>query len=124
MIEGTVNARNEAEITLALQGPTGQMLETDAVIDTGYSGYLTLPPTIVNEMGLPYAGFVHALLADGSRTPFDLYRVTVSWDGMPRQIDAYESNSIPLVGMAMLNGHNLNIDVQRGGRVVIQAMFA
>jgi hypothetical protein len=35
---------------------------------------------------------------------------------------AYESNSISLVGMALLRGHNLNIDVERGGRVAIQAI--
>ena len=121
MIEGVVNARNEAVIRLALDGPTGQTREMDAVIDTGYSEYLTLPPTVVTELGLPFVGFMRASLADGSEVLFNLYAVTVLWDGDPMDVNAYESNSIPLVGMALLQGHNLNIDVQSGGRVAIQA---
>ena len=35
---------------------------------------------------------------------------------------AYESHSTPLVGMALLRGHNLTIDVEFGGRVAIQAI--
>ena len=33
---------------------------------------------------------------------------------------AHESNSKPLVGMALLRGHNLSIGVESGGRVAIQ----
>ena len=121
MIVGVVNARRQAVITLTVNGLAGESREVEAVIDTGYTEYLTLPPTIVTELGLPPAGTAHVLLADGSEVAFSAYRVTVIWDGGPRQIAAYESNSIPLVGMALLRGHNLNIDVERGGRVAIQA---
>ena len=91
-----------------------------AIIDTGYSGNLTLPPTIVRELGLFFAGRVQAFLADATRVFFDVYEATVLWDGQPRQITVHESNATPLVGMALLRGHNLNIDVESGGRVVIQ----
>ena len=94
----------------------------DAVIDTGYSEFLTLPPAIVAELSLPFTGLMRASLADGSDVPFNLYAVTVQWDGTPIDVNAYESNSIPLVGMALLRGHNLYIDVERGGRVVIEAI--
>ena len=121
MIEGAVNSGRQAVITLSIHGPTGRTREVDAVIDTGYSEYLTLPPTIVRQLELPFAGKSRAYLADGSGVFFDLYQATVLWDSQPLPVDAYESNSIPLVGMALLQGHNLNIDVQSGGRVAIQA---
>ena len=41
MIEGVVNAALEAVVTLPLRGPDGQVREVEAVIDTGYGGYLT-----------------------------------------------------------------------------------
>ena len=75
----------------------------------------------MTELGLPFVGFMRAFLANGSEVLFNLYAVTVLWDGDPIDVNAYESNSIPLVGMALLRGHNLSIDVERGGRVVIQA---
>ena len=121
LIEGAVNSWRQAVITLSIHGPTGRTREVDAVIDTGYSEYLTLPPTIVRQLALPFAGKGRAYLADGSEVFFDLYQATVLWDSQPMPLDAYESNSIPLVGMALLRGHNLSIDVERGGRVAIQA---
>lgn len=92
-----------------------------AIIDTGYSGNLTLPPTIVRELGLPFAGRVQAFLADATRVFLDDYEATMLWDSQPRQTAVHESNATPLVGMSLLRGHNLNIDVQSGGRVAIQA---
>ena len=47
MIEGFVNANREAIVPLSLRGPEGQTREVNAVIDTGYSGALTLPPALV-----------------------------------------------------------------------------
>ncbi len=67
-------------------------------------------------------GTVHAFLADGSEVTFGTYRVTVLWDGQPIDVEAYESNTTPLVGMALLRGYNLNIDVVNAGRVTIQAL--
>ena len=42
MIEGAVNAAYEAVVALRLQGPDGRTRDIDAVLDTGYSGFLTL----------------------------------------------------------------------------------
>ena len=121
MIEGTVNAFYEPVVTLSLHGPEGQTQDIEAVVDTGYNGLLTLPSSVVTELGLPHRGYGEASLADGSVAEFDIYDVTVLWDGQPRHIEADEANTIPLVGMMLLNRHNLNIDVEDGGRVIIQA---
>ena len=55
MIQGVVNAANEAIITIPLQGSEGRTREIEAVVDTGYSGFLTLPTGLVDELGLPFA---------------------------------------------------------------------
>ena len=52
MIEGEVNNACEAVVALSLQGPEGQAQDFEAVIDTGYSGFLTLPNALVAELGL------------------------------------------------------------------------
>ena len=122
MIEGVVNAGREAVVTLPLQGPEGQAREVEAVIDTGYSGFLTLPPALATELGISYVGNGHAYLANDAEVEFDVYDVTVLWDGQPRDIEADMTGSTPLVGMLLLDKHNLNIDVESGGRVLIQAL--
>ena len=48
--------------------------------------------------------------------------ITVLWDGAARFIEADEADTTPLVGMLLLDGHNLNIAVESGGPVVIEAL--
>ena len=49
MIEGAVNAHYEAVVRLPLLDSSGQTRDIDAVIDTGYNGFLTLPPALVAD---------------------------------------------------------------------------
>lgn len=56
MIEGVVNAAYEPVVSLALQGPSGQTSEIEAVIDTGFTGFLTVTPALVMELGLDLLG--------------------------------------------------------------------
>ena len=121
MIEGVVNAAYEAVVSLTLDGPAGQTRDIGAVVDTGFNGFLTLPPAVVAELGLPFVSIGRATLADGSEISYDIYGVTVLWDGQRIYIEADAADTTPLVGMLLLDGHDLNIQVRDGGRVVIQA---
>ena len=91
------------------------------MIDTGFTGFLTVTPALVTELGLSLEGISRATLADGSEVTFDVYDVAVLWDGQPRYVLADAAETTPLVGMRLLDSHNLNIDVVDGGRVIIQA---
>ena len=121
MIQGVVNAAYEPVISLTLQGPSGQPRDIQAVVDTGYTGFLTLPSALVAELQLPFVNTGWALLANDDEVRFSIHGVTVLWDGQPRDIEADVAGSVPLVGMRLLDQHNLNIDVERGGPVVISA---
>ncbi len=120
MIQGAVNDAYEPIVRFAVQGPLGQSREIEAVVDTGYNGYLMLTPELVSDLGLPFVTASRAFLADGRETIFDVYGVTVLWDGQNRYVDAYVSDATPLVGMRLLHGHNLNIEVMNGGAVAIK----
>ena len=121
MIEGAVNSAYEAVVALRLQGPDGRTRDIEAVVDTGYSGFLTLPTALVAELGLPFAFMGQAFLANDAEVDFDVHYVTVLWDDQPRDVEADATGSTPLVGMLLLDRHNLNIDVEDGGQVLIQA---
>jgi len=121
VIEGVVNVSYEAVCALPLRGPDGQVREIEAVIDTGYSGFLTLPPQVVAELGLPFVTSAQAILADGNEATFEVHSVTVLWDGQPLAVDAYASDTTPLIGMRLLDQYDLHIQVRDGGRVVIEA---
>ena len=120
MIDGAVNAAYEAVVPIAVRGPAGRVRDIEAVIDTGYNGFLTLPPVLVGALGLPFVTGGQAILADGGEATFDIHSVTVLLDGQPRDVDVYVSDTAPLVGMRLLDGHSVCIDVESGGRVVIE----
>ena len=122
MIDGFVNANHEAVVTIPLLGPAGQTREVAAVIDTGFNGYLTLPTTLVADLGLTVVGDGEAVLADGSETAFDVYSVTLFWDGQPRHVEAAAVGIDALIGMMLLDRHSLFVEVAAGGRVVVHAM--
>ena len=120
MIEGVVNGDYEAVVRLTVQGPSGASQEIEAVIDTGFTGYLTLPPALVTELGLVYRERGRAILADGSEALFDIYEVAVLWDSRLRNTRAAVAEAVPLVGMRLLDRHILTVEVEDGGRVVIE----
>ena len=42
------------------------------------------------------------------------------WDGRIRYVEADAADTMPLVGMRLLDGHSLYVEVEDGGRVVIE----
>ena len=55
MIEGQVTTNREAIVQVTVRGPTGDELEIDAVVDTGFDGWLTLPAELVKRLSFDLA---------------------------------------------------------------------
>jgi clan AA aspartic protease len=94
----------------------------EAVIDTGFTDRLTLPPDVVEELGLPLRGAAEVTLADGSLETLPVYRARVFWHGQERTIRAYGAPGEPLVGMALLSGSELRMQVVADGAVEIERL--
>jgi clan AA aspartic protease len=109
---------------LAVRGPSGGSRIIEAVIDTGFSGFLTLPSSIIVPLGLIWRGEAQAILGDGRRHQFDVYSATVEWDGRERHVEVDVAETSPLVGMGLLAGHDLCIEAVAGGKVSIGARKA
>jgi predicted aspartyl protease len=62
MIVGIVQGR-EPRIRLMVRGLRGRQQEIEAVVDTGYTGWLTLPPGVIGALGLPWRSFGCGTLA-------------------------------------------------------------
>lgn len=122
MIYGVVNLRHEATLPLVVGNSSGQRQVIDTVIDTGFNGFLSLPSEAIVRLALPWTISNTATLGDGSETLFDFYTGTVIWDGQYREIDIAESETEPLLGMALLHGYRLQIDAIEGGIVRIESL--
>ncbi len=120
MINGKVNSERELVIRLTVRGPRGQQKRIQTVIDTGFDGWLTVPPAIVVQLGLPWLRRSDAILADGSVIAFDVFEATVIWDRRRLVIPIDEADTDPLVGSELLDGHELNARYEPGGEVTIR----
>jgi clan AA aspartic protease len=122
MIIGVVNTHHEATIDLIVQSANGQGHDIDAVIDTGFTGFLTLPTSLIAALGLTWRGYASAVLGDGSLQQFDVYAATVIWDGQARLVEIDAAETDPLVGMGLLYGQEVRIQAIDGGTVTIEAL--
>ena len=120
MMQGFVNQSCEAVLPIVVKNENITQL-IDAVIDTGFSGFLTLPADIIAALDLTWKGRDVATLGDGTSCIFDVYIATVIWDGQYRKVDINESETVPLIGMQLLRGYDLWVRIIEGGTVVIEA---
>jgi clan AA aspartic protease len=119
MIRGAVNARLEAVVRLRVRGPSGVESDVDAVIDTGFTSSLTLPPAVVAALGLARQAGGTAMLGDGSVRQFDIYAAEVEWGGTWRPVLVSAVGAEVLLGMRLLAGHQLRVEAVPGGVVEI-----
>ncbi|MBW4536423.1 MAG: clan AA aspartic protease [Pleurocapsa minor HA4230-MV1] len=122
MMQGVVNSRREATLTVVVGNSNQQLQAIKTVIDTGFTGFLSLPSTIIAALNLPWSASDIVTLGDGSETLFDLYTAVVIWDGQYRDIYIAESETEPLLGMAMLYGYRLQVEAIEGDIVKIEAL--
>ncbi len=102
-----------------LVGGHGRTFLLDAVIDTGFSGFLTLPQALVDDLGLVYSSSRLFSLGNGDRVSFDLYEAVVDWEGRRRDVLILASGANPLAGMSLLKGCHVSVDVVDGGDVSV-----
>ncbi|UXE61292.1 MAG: clan AA aspartic protease [Woronichinia naegeliana WA131] len=124
MIAGIVNADFEAIISLSICDSKGKIYRQDAIIDTGFNGWLSLPPDLIGQLNLKWKRRGRAILGDGSECVFNVYEAVVIWDGDYLTIPIDEADSEPLVGMSLMENYQLMVQVFEGGSVEIRKVSA
>jgi clan AA aspartic protease len=119
MMIGSVNADLEPLLRLIVRDTGGRPQEVEAVIDTGFNGFLTLPPALITALGLTWLCRQEGQLADGSILPFDVYVATVDWHGQAKNVEIEAAEPQPLLGMALMRGSELRMRVEPGGSLAI-----
>lgn len=87
----------------------------EAIVDTGFNGYLELPSSQFDQLNPEFEGEVTAELAGGITITEAVYRVEIPFEG--RNVDAIVSfvdGDGVLLGTAMLEDYRLSIDFPAG----------
>jgi clan AA aspartic protease len=122
MMTGVVTANREATIRLAVADPGQRQEAIEVVIDTGFNGFLTLPSRVVRALNLPFVGNRRAMLGDGRSVVLDLYLATVMWNEEEREVLVLQAEGGPLIGMSLLYGYRVILNVVENGDVIIDTL--
>ncbi len=117
MITGFVNVEFEPIISLSIRRADGKVFTQAAIVDTGFNGWLSLAPDLIAELNLKWKRRGRAVLGDGSECVFNVYEAIVVWGDTLLTIPVDEADSEPLVGMSLMEGYELTMQVFEGGRV-------
>jgi clan AA aspartic protease len=117
MITGIVNVDFEPIIALSICSSDKKICTQDAIVDTGFNGWLSLAPDLIAQLNLEWKRRGRAVLGDGTECVFDVYEAVVVWDENLLIIPIDEADSEPLVGMSLMEGYQLTVQVFEGGHV-------
>jgi clan AA aspartic protease len=120
MIRGTVS-RRRAYAQLTVRGLGGQG-DVEFAVDTGFTGMTTLPPTACTSLTLTFLRRQPSFVANRGRIVVDVYELTLLWDDTDRVIEVLALEGTPLLGMALLEGHEVRIQAADGGQVTIEPL--
>lgn len=118
-----VSGGREAVLNIEVYPEDGdQPIEVEAVIDTGFTGHLTLPAGTVEDLELPREGNVEVELANGEIEEMGVYEARVLWHGRDVAVAVYETDGGPLLGMSLLRGSRLTVEAEPSGEVLIDEL--
>lgn len=100
----TADGREAVMAVEVLSSSGSGSLRVETVLDTGFTGHLTLPPAMVQTLSLSIVGSAESVLADGSVVVEDVCIARVLWYGEERPVRVLVSDTTPLLGMALLRG--------------------
>ncbi|ETX00225.1 hypothetical protein [Candidatus Entotheonella palauensis] len=110
MLRGYVDAGSQPWVSLTLMGSHGQIVEFEAIIDTGFDGGLCLPRSLAEQIALQEMGMQRVELADGSQHIEPLFLGEVVFDGVRQWADiSLTQGADALLGTALLKNYQLEI---------------
>jgi clan AA aspartic protease len=120
MIRGRVTPQLESVVTVRVLGRDGAAANVDAVVDTGFDGFLSLTHGAIRLLELRQVGVRDGTLADGTVVSFPAFLATVDWHGAVRTGAVIQSGGGNLIGMKLLEGSIVRIHVVPSGVVEIE----
>ena len=127
MVSGQVRIRLNADgdpipevfVRLLVKGFNGQEINVETILDTGFSGSLSLRQSDIDALGLLPSFQILTILADGSLRTVATYTAFVEWDGIDQIVETLGDDQHPFLGMGLLLNRNVSMNVVGGGVVQI-----
>lgn len=119
MIAGSVNTRGDFPVPIRVLDGNGHVHRVEAVVDTGFNGYLALPSGVLEQLGFTATESVDMGLATDLIVTVDSFEGIVLWRGERRSVEILEAEGDPLIGTALLWGSQLSAEMTDNGAATI-----
>lgn len=110
----------EAWVEIAIAGDDGVLRTLAATVDTGFTGWLTVPSSVMLELGLTPSGEAQSTMANGLEAESVFCAATVEWHGNAMDVFVDIMDNTPLIGTDLLASSRLAIEWWAGGDVIIE----
>jgi predicted aspartyl protease len=111
---GRVTGDREAVVPLLVRAQNNAGRQVDALLDTGFNGYLALPLPVIDALDLLPLGREQVTLASGETQLIRKFEGEVRFASTARSVEIVQAGE-PLARMALLWGFDLRIECV-GGR--------
>ncbi|MDJ1172348.1 aspartyl protease [Roseofilum sp. BLCC_M154] len=112
-MQGSLGENNELLFEIRLVTTDGIDFTIDAMLDTGFSGWLTLDIQDLDGLDVQYIGTQNMQLATGEEVEFNLYTGSIYFDRQEVNIIIHAALGIPqvLLGRQLLINRLLVVDI-------------
>ena len=121
MINGIIK-NGRATVNVLFRLPNKPDFTIEFVIDTGFTGDLSLPSAAVALINLPFLYELPANLANNSWVDMPIHEAVIIWNGEERVVNVLATGKRPLLGTGLLDGYELSIQFTEGGLVTIDQL--
>jgi len=108
-----------AVIPVTFHLETGQLLQIEFVVDTGFTGALALPLGAVRHLRLPFEQEVKADLPDSSVISVPVHFADIEWNETRKRVRVLGMGQTPHIGIALLANCRFGAEFWEGGAVII-----
>ena len=122
MIRGWIDGRRLIWVPLRVAADRENFATVEAVLDTGFSGTLTLPSDVARRLGLNSDHRTEVTLANNVPANLNSYSGFLIWHERLRAVPILESAGVPLLGTRLLAGSQLTAQFRNGGEVLIEEL--
>jgi clan AA aspartic protease len=110
-MNGYVDEEGKALVDVELMPHVVPPLTISVWIDTGFTGDLVLPSSLIADLALTRSGAVDAVLADGSLVPMSTYTCPIVWFGRTQHLEVVANEGEhALLGIGLLQGRELSVN--------------
>lgn len=110
----------EPWLTISVADSDGELHQVHVIVDTAFTGCLTLPEAVIRRLGLVREGVQQATVASGEVESFDYCEISVQWHDQCHTVQVFESIDQSLLGTELLEGSRVTVDTWEGGDVMIE----